>query len=1344
MGFRQNKTFFFGFVRKARITVSTFDRQNFFFNKFKSMNSIKLKRKEFFSSMGASIALGAVLLGSLVYFAGPWEISAYTRVLDLLIKAGIVKYDDRGAGIVEGVPNLEWYMYSQEYIAWPVVFLVMVIFAGYWSLKAWQFHRIALHYGIKGTFLDHARAYAANSLTYKRFTPLSFGEGASVATLISQGATKGQSFSTVFLFKLFILLEISAFALIGLWGAGWASWVVQLLWALVVFGILYWWMRPAKGTPKPEISLLDAAKMHVKELFQRPSRFFTLAAISLFAFATLDLSAYFLTTAFSSHNIILHLEYNILLMAIVAGYIARQIPLTPSGVGQFEWAMTASLFITGVGLPEAATVALIFSFFYYVTNFLLYLISLFWRGKQATLTEILSITGEDQKFISGEKIDYPSNSELNDPVQEVPAVPVIGMPKSGLIWKRGLTVAWLLTFVFFFDQTANLLTNFWLLENLNLKEVFDTNFGMGSILFMVAAILYFAGVAVPAFIHKLDKESRNFVISLAGLIALYGAYDFSMEFHEFLLSSDGIPFNETDPIFNRDIGFYIYELPAYWEIWDMLMFFGIITLISSIVCANIAGGKIESSGKLSTFLSGWIGKVSTTPTLIAVTFIGLLTTWGFWISRFDFLLKDNYNATVFTGASYADLNGFFSHMNHLRLTVLVALGATIALVILLRNYRLRAAGENKSLRTAGMTLVWLIGIDFIFALGVGLRESIAVDPDQPVIQLPYIQKHIDATRKAYGFDKIEEITFTPTKDNDPLPPLEKLITGGPVTNAPLWPTYTDYLEKLVDPEYGLRIIQTEGDNHIYGPTLETFQQKQKLRAYYRFLGMDALRYTFEDSVGNQSKLILAASVREAPILEPQPWLSWWGQRFMLFTHGHGLVTAPHGRKTADGAPMFFSSEIPTQTILPELELKNPRVYYGEGSSVMAFSNVKNLGELDYPTEQGRAEINLPQDYPAGIPMNSLLKRIILGWRSGEFFELVFSTIITEETRVHFYRQPIPRLEQIAPFLFFEDNPYPVPVDGEITWVVNAMAVSDEYPYSKHEFLGDKSISRVAVPVKTKQVNYIEDAVKATVNAATGEVKLHKIADKPLINSWANIYPSLFPADQQMPKEVKQQMVYPLFLFHVLFDDLYIYYHMSDAKYFFNMEDMWDDADDVRGPIIDAGKPISFSFEPFHLLVNTDTIVPKSKVREQFTMTMAFTPEGAKNLRAMPMVYQDGDDYGKTFVLQVPKGTYRLGPEQADAVIDQDPAISEKFSWWDRRGATVIRGHTSVMLYKNEVVYIEPVFIRSQQNAMPQLAKVIVVVRGHAFMGDTIQDAFKMAYDSPLLKHLVPESTASAE
>jgi uncharacterized protein len=460
---------------------------------------------------------------------------------------------------------------------------------------------------------------------------------------------------------------------------------------------------------------------------------------------------------------------------------------------------------------------------------------------------------------------------------------------------------------------------------------------------------------------------------------------------------------------------------------------------------------------------------------------------------------------------------------------------------------------------------------------------------------------------------------------------------------------------------------------------------------------------------------------------------------MLFTHGHGLVTVPHGRKTLDGSPIFYSSEIPTKTILPELELTNPRVYYGEGSSVMAFSNVKNLGELDYPTEQGRAEINLPEDYPAGIRVNSLLKRIVLGWRSGEFFQLVFSTIITDETRAHFYRQPLVRIDQVAPFLFLEDNPYPVPVNGEITWMVNAMTVSDKYPYSKHEFLGDKSISRIPTPVKTKRVNYIEDAVKATVNAATGEVKLYKIADKPIINSWAKIYPSLFPENQEMPKEVKQQMVYPLFLFHVLFDDLYIYYHMSDANYFFNMEDMWDDADEVRGPIIDAGKPISFSFEPFHLLVNTDTIVPKSSVKEQFTMTMAFTPEGAKNLRAMPMVYQDGDDYGKTFVLQVPKGTYRLGPEQADAIIDQDPEISEKFSWWDRRGATVIRGHTSVMLYKNEVVYIEPVFIRSQQNSMPQLQKVIVVVRGHPFMGDTIQDAFEMAYASPLLKHLIPAS-----
>jgi uncharacterized protein len=357
----------------------------------------------------------------------------------------------------------------------------------------------------------------------------------------------------------------------------------------------------------------------------------------------------------------------------------------------------------------------------------------------------------------------------------------------------------------------------------------------------------------------------------------------------------------------------------------------------------------------------------------------------------------------------------------------------------------------------------------------------------------------------------------------------------------------------------------------------------------------------------------------------------------------------------------------------------------------------------------------------------LLKRIVFGWRSGEFWEMVFSTLITPETRIHYDRQPLHRLQRVAPFLYLEANPYASIVEGEITWLVNAVTASDYYPYSKHSYLGDKSVSRSPELVETQRVNYVEDSVKATINAATGQVQLYRIADEPVINTWAAVYPSLFTSGGEMPPEVRQQLTYPLHLFHIQFDDLYIYYHMDDPIYFFNMEDMWDDADEVLGPVIDKGKAITFSVEPYHMLVETGGVLPEAAERNQFVMAMVFTPEGARNLRAIPIVYQDGDDYGRIFVLMVPKGMFIIGPEQADAVIDQNPEISEQISWWNRQGNDVIRGHTSLLLVEDEVVYVEPLFIRSQQNATTQLKRIIVVVRGEAFMSETLEHALQLAY-----------------
>jgi hypothetical protein len=1045
--------------------------------------------------------------------------------------------------------------------------------------------------------------------------------------------------------------------------------------------------------------------------------------LALIAFGLEDVVTYLLTMAFSTQQVLLHVTFDILLVAFAAGYLARLFPLTPGGIGQFEWTFTGILYLGGLGLPEAASVAILFSLFYYLSFGLLWLVTLPWRGAGVPFRAVLNAAYRPPLVNGDEMPNAPSPDPDEDVLVRPPAVPILRMPASAQLWRRGVVVGWFALALFFFDQLTLLLSDFWLLESLGFSAVFWTNFRVSAALFVVGALAFAAAVALPALAQPLSRTALRFALGAAGLVGLLAGFWLTTYYQEFLLLN-GQPFGERDPVFGLDIGFYVFTLPAWWVTWGALVWLFVVALASSVICASFSG-RANNRAAAGPRVATWLGQVATPPTLTALAGLGVVAAAGVWLSRFNLLLQEGYATSVFTGASYIDVNGLFSTLNQIQLTAIVLLGLTLTVVVWLRALHQQASGRPngrwpRRARLAGTAAVALIAADLAFAGAVSVRDTLLVTPNQPVIQLPYIERHITATRQAFGLDRVEEIEFMPRNGGAPMPDLERLLSSSTMRNAPLWPTYVSYLEQLVDPQHSQRILQTGGDHMIYGPTLEIFRQQEKLRTYYDFMDVDVLRYTIDGE-----RVVLVSAVRELPILEPQPWLAWWGQRFMLFTHGHGLVMAPVGQATAQGDPVFVSGQIPVQAAWPEVTAANPQVYYGEGNASMAVSNVRAMAELDYPTEQGRAEIVLPLDVPAGVPVDSLLKRLVFGWRSGEFWEMVFSTLITPETRVHYFRQPLPRLQRVAPFLYFEANPYATIVDGDITWLVNAVTVSDQYPYSKHEFIGDKSVSRSPEAVKTWRINYVEDSVKATINAATGQVRLYRIADAPVINTWAAVYPSLFADGGQMPAEVRQQLTYPLHLFHLQFDDLYIYYHMNDPMYFFNMEDMWDDADEVLGPVLDQGRAITFSMEPYHMLVETGGLLPAAAEKQQFVMTMPYTPEGARNLRAVPMAYQDGDDYGRLIVLLVPKGLFVTGPEQADAIIDQDPDISEKISWWNRRGTEVVRGHTSLLLIDDEIVYVEPLFIRSQQNTVTQLKRVVVVVRGHAYMAETLEGALRL-------------------
>ena len=518
------------------------------------------------------------------------------------------------------------------------------------------------------------------------------------------------------------------------------------------------------------------------------------------------------------------------------------------------------------------------------------------------------------------------------------------------------------------------------------------------------------------------------------------------------------------------------------------------------------------------------------------------------------------------------------------------------------------------------------------------------------------------------------------------------------------------------------------DTMVYGPTLSTYQQQQKLRSYYDFLDMDTTRYFVRpNNTGPPQERIFASSVRELNQLQRDEWSMTWAQRNALYTHGYGLVANDAQRRTDNGEPVYASSSIPSQITYPQLSVAHPDVYYGEGEKRMAFTDLNGLKENDYATAQGVARNTYPEGVHGGVKVDSLLKRLVFGYTSGQLLEVLFSDMVGSHARALYTRQPIERVKAIAPFLYDDTRPFAVSNGSTINWMVNGMTTSNRFPYSHINEIGDKSDRRTPFVRSTRWINYVRDSVKATVDAYTGQVHLYKWANEPIVNTYAAIYPKLFEPKSKMPPRLAAQVQYPTQLAHIQMDDEWIYTHVKDPLTYFAQEDLFDDADQVFGAMLAEGKKITFSIEPYYWLAKPgDSGLPKSSSPTQFAMSMIFTPENANNVRAIGTVYMDGKDYGRMSYQVIPKGTFFQAPQQADATIDQDPFVAQQLGFFNRRGVQLIRGHIMPLIADGELIYVEPLFIKSLQNPLPRLKRVLVVYRGQATMAQDLPTALKQA------------------
>lgn len=337
--------------------------------------SASLEEKRALNRVGSyvfSYVLAALLLGSLLWASGVWNFLGNTRLLDLLIRAGVVEYHDAQTGFIQGVPDLKYFLKSQDPVKWGLIELAGLIFLFFWLLKAAQFHAIARFCGIAGTFTQHARAYL-EGIGVNRLLPYNAGNLRMAGAFHAQGASAPRVSQAIFLSETFIVFEIVVFAVLGLFTVGWSMWIGQLFWPLLILALCYFLVR--SGQKGGDHGLVPGGWNEIRESFRalghRPIELARISVLSIVAFGLEDIAAYLIAMGFSSDHVVIHVDFSILLMAIVGSYIARLIPITPGGIGQFEWGFAAALYVGGLGFPECVAIAVLDNVIRYVTGTLL-------------------------------------------------------------------------------------------------------------------------------------------------------------------------------------------------------------------------------------------------------------------------------------------------------------------------------------------------------------------------------------------------------------------------------------------------------------------------------------------------------------------------------------------------------------------------------------------------------------------------------------------------------------------------------------------------------------------------------------------------------------------------------------------------------------------------------------------------------------------------------------------------------------------------------------------------------------------------------------------------------------
>lgn len=735
-------------------------------------------------------------------------------------------------------------------------------------------------------------------------------------------------------------------------------------------------------------------------------------------------------------------------------------------------------------------------------------------------------------------------------------------------------------------------------------------------------------------------------------------------------------FGSTDPIFDMDIGFYVFRLP----LWEMMVdwVFNLFVLAAVVVAVTLyLNGAIRFDGRRVSATRGAKIYLSSLLALIA-----LIRAVAYRIDMLEMLYSSR--ADEFFGPGFTDIN---ARLPALRLLLIVAIIAAALFVVNIfrRGWTLAAVSVGSWIAVA--ILAGTIYPAFI--------QRFSVLPDQLDKEREFIANNMEATKAAYMLDEIEVRGFDAADD---LGAADLAANRRTIDNLRIW--NTSVLPK-------------------------TYQNFQELEPYYALSKVDTDRYVTD---GEPNQVMIA--VRE---LEEQnlPATDWQNER-LFYTHGFGAVVNQANVVQSDGQPVFLLKDVPPVASLPSLELDEPRVYFGEtyaeGRPVIVRTGSAPQ-EIDIPLED-RTGFN---EYTgtAGVVLDNIFKRVAFAFRYRDL-NLLISNQIRSDSRVLVERNVMKMVEQIVPFLAADADPYPVVVNGRIRWVLDLYTTTTFYPYS--ERINAAANRRLALNSGLdSEINYLRNSVKAVVDANDGDLVFYMVdPDDPIVRSWAETHPGLFRDRSEMPAELEDHLRYPQDLFRVQ-SQLYLEYHVTQEAQLFSGTDAWsfpgdpsditrEGTDQLRGEFFAGVTPYVPEILPYYLL----TELP-GEDELSYLLLQPFNPLTKRNMVAFLVADSTPGTYGRLIDFRMPQGKLVDGAEQAGQRIEQDADIAQQLSLWRGGGSDVTKGDMLVVPIENALVYFQPIFLEEEGGSFPEFRRVAVVYSDKVEWADTLDGALEKVF-----------------